>query len=329
MPKKHNSPQALFSKHRGILGLDEGLDRLRDRFVAARFSLTPANQRRYLELMIQSPGLNSYISAITLGDQGARLLTSEADIFAQLVVEKGFLLGIRADLGFEKHSLFSRQVVTRGIIGLDERLEEYRDWGAHYALWRNKYYIQGNSPTQAVIEANNAESVEFLSLCMKHSLTPVLQVKVSTNGNQTVQATAQIMAIIFEDLFARIEVFGLDPEEFIIQTNFVTPGRFAKESRNPDQVAKDTLTLFEQSLPSTIAGISLVCDGLKPGFGRLYLEKYRALAAKRKWKTPTTFSFGRGLHDNAMQAWGGNSESSGDAQVSLVQNCRLDWLANQ
>lgn len=327
MTTPKNKPQ-LFHNNRGVLSLDEGLDRLKDRFLAARFTLSGSTQREYLSLMIDAPDLNTYISAITLSDQGARLLDSEAELFAKHVIKQGFVLGIRADLGYERSSLFRRQVVTRGITGLDVRLSQYKKWGASYVVWRNKYYITTSTPTQTIIELNNQEALDFVINALKHKLTPVVQIKISTNGNQTMKATYEVMSIILEDLFTRMEIMEIDPADIILQTNFVTPGRHAKQSESPTNVGKITSKLFEDVVPKSIGGIILVGDGLRPGFGRLYLQAFQEAYKKSKHKAPFSFSFGRGLHDSAMQAWAGKDIRKTEAQIILVQNSRLDWQAN-
>ena len=318
----------VFTSNRGILGLDEGIDRLKDRFLSARFEWQNSTLRDYLELMIHSQGLKQYINAITLSDHAARLLDSNAEIFAQCVVKKGYLLGIRADLGYERSSLLKREMVTRGLVGLEARLSEYKTWGANYTTWRNKYYITSNTPTKSIIELNNQETLEFVALSLKHKLQPIVQIKVSTNGNQTANACYDVMSIILEDLFARADIMGIDSKHIILQTNFVTTGKYSNSSLSPADVAVKTMELIKAVIPVEIAGIAFVCDGLRPGFARVYLEEFKTLLKKQKNSFPVTFSFGRGLHDSAMLAWAGNTLNQDDAQVSLVQNSRLDWIAN-
>jgi fructose-bisphosphate aldolase, class I len=318
----------LFAGNRGILGLDEGLDRLRDRFISARFPWNHDSQRKYLELMIESPGLKQYLNAITLSDYSAQLLDSNAELFATKVINTGFVLGIRADLGYDRSSLLKREQVTRGLVGLDARMTQYKQWGASYTLWRNKYYITTNTPTQSTIELNNQEALEFVTIALKHKLVPIVQVKISTNSNQSVEATRDVMQIVLEDLFARAEIMSIEPSSFVLQTNFVTPGKFSEHSFSPQDVARETVQLLKNVLPADIGGVSFVGDGLRPGFARVYLEEFKKLLKKQKKSYPVTFSFGRGLHDSAIQAWGGDSKQRDDAQVSLVQNSRMDWMSN-
>ena len=318
----------VFTGNRGILSLDEGIDRLKDRFLSARFEWEHSTLRKYLELMIHAPGLKQYINAITISDYAARLLDSNADIFAKCIVHKGYLLGIRADLGYERSSFFKREMVTRGMVGLEARLCEYSAWGASYTTWRNKYYISSNTPTKNIIELNNQETLEFVALSLKHKLQPIIQIKVSTNGSQTAEACFDVLSIVLEDLFARADIMGIDSKHIILQTNFVTPSKFSNTSLSPSEVATQTMALFQQVLPLDIAGIAFVCDGLRPGFARMYLEEFKSLLKKQKNSFPVTFSFGRGLHDSAMLAWGGDTHNQDDAQVSLVQNSRLDWISN-
>jgi fructose-bisphosphate aldolase, class I len=328
MTKTTQKIGTVFTGNRGILGLDEGIDRLKDRFLSARFEWQNSTLRDYLELMIHSRGLNQYINAITLSDHAARLLDSDADIFAKCVVNKGYLLGIRADLGYERSSLLKREMVTRGMVGLEARLSEYKTWGANYTTWRNKYYITTNTPTKSIIELNNQETLEFVALSLKHKLQPIIQIKISTNGNQTAEACSDVLSIILEDLFARAEIMGIDSKDIVLQTNFITPGKYSTTSLSPADVANKTMELFKKIVPSDIAGVAFVCDGLRPGFARMYLEEFKSLLKKQKKSFPVTFSFGRGLHDSAMLAWAGNTLNKDDAQVSLVQNSRLDWIAN-
>lgn len=328
MPKSIPNPRLLFKSNRGILGLDEGLERVKDRFSTAKFHFSRHNQRKYLELMITASDLAKYIQGITLTDQTVQMLDSNADMFAKLVLDHKFLLGVRADLGYDRSSLLSREVVTRGLIGLSKRLEMYQTLGASYVVWRNKYYITSRTPNKHIIELNNQETLDFTIEALKNKLIPVVQVKISTNGMQTAEACQEVLAFILEDLFNRMEIIGIDPSHIVLQTNFVTSGRHSKTNVSPGIVASKTAKLLVITVPPSIGGISFVGDGLKSGFGRVYLELLRQAIKKEDFSFPILYSFGRGLHDSAMSSWGGKKDSVVDAQISLVQNSRLDFLAN-
>lgn len=328
MPTHTHTLTSLFKNSRGILSLDEGLDRMKERFLKARFSLSESSQRSYLELMLNTTELPKYIGAVTLSDQAARMLDTEAEVMLKRVRKQNLVLGIRADFGYDRSSLLRKEVVTRGLTDLNKRLAEYKKWGAQYVKWRTKYYITYSTPSQTNIELNNQEALEFVIMTLKHKMTPVVQLKISTNGSQNMQATADVMSIILDDFFSRVEIAGIDPELIVIKTGFITPGSQSAQSVSAHQVAEITYKVLKKSIPASIGGVTFVADGLRPGFARMYLEAFRHYMKKQTVRFPTSYAFGRGLHDGAISIWAGDKNRVSDAQISLVQNARLDWSAN-
>jgi fructose-bisphosphate aldolase class 1 len=326
---KTNTPGSLFAKNRGFLGLDEGLDRLKDRFLESLFTYNRSIHAQYLDLMISTPKLPEYLGAITLHDQYLSLMMADGDILSERVVSLGYQLGVRADLGYERIGLLSKEFITRGGgAGLSIRLKGYQISGVSYAVWRNKYYCVSTPVSQDTIEMNNQQSVEFAIASMQHKLTPVIQIKISNNSSHTQAESSQLLGRILEDFFTRLSIADIDPSQIVLQTNFITPGKHSNESKSPTEVAIATLEILKTNVPETIGGVVFVCDGLRPGFARVYLEEFKRMLKRSRWALLVSFNFTRGVHDATLGVWRAKVDQADDAQVSLLQNSRLDWMAS-
>src|SRR5258708_37610753 len=82
----------------------------------------------------------------------------------------------------------------------------------------------------------------------------------------------------------------------------VVPGKKSTQKASPEQVAEATLRTLKRQVPPAVPGIAFLSGGQSPTDATLHLSLMNA-AGPLPWAL--TFSYGRALQENALQAWGG------------------------
>jgi fructose-bisphosphate aldolase class I len=115
---------------RGLLAMDESNGACDKRFTAADIAPGAEARRRYRELLITTPGLNTSISGVILYDETIRQTSAKGIPFVKLLTDAGIMPGIKVDTGAKKLALHDGEMVTEGLDGLRTQLHEYRQIGA-------------------------------------------------------------------------------------------------------------------------------------------------------------------------------------------------------
>jgi fructose-bisphosphate aldolase class I len=144
---------AMVAPGKGIIAIDESTNTIRKRFEAVGIENTEENRRAYRELLLTTPGLSEHISGAILFDETIRQSTKDGVPFTQVMKKNGIIPGIKVDKGPQPLAGFPGDVVTEGLDGLRERLQEYAKLGAQFAKWRAVIHISAANPRPTPIVA--------------------------------------------------------------------------------------------------------------------------------------------------------------------------------
>lgn len=84
---------------KGLLAIDESTETCNKRFAKWGIPQTAEAHRQYRELIVDTPGLNEFISGVILYDETIRQKTDSGTPFAKALAMAGILPGIKVDLG--------------------------------------------------------------------------------------------------------------------------------------------------------------------------------------------------------------------------------------
>ena len=110
----------LLQPYKGILVADESTPSITKRFANLGLTSTPELNKKYREMLFTTPDIEKYISGVILFDE-----TIKQDL-GEILKQKGIEVGIKVDMGLEGFNDTDEQV-TKGLEGLGERLEEYKN----------------------------------------------------------------------------------------------------------------------------------------------------------------------------------------------------------
>ena len=145
--------RAMVAPGKGIIAIDESNTTIKKRFDAVGIDCTEENRRFYREMLLTTPQLSDHISGAILYDETLRQSSRAGVPFAKIMMDNGILPGIKVDKGPVPLAGFPGEVVTEGLDGLRQRLEEYAKLGAKFAKWRAVIAIGEDMPSSTCIDA--------------------------------------------------------------------------------------------------------------------------------------------------------------------------------
>src|SRR5689334_3491574 len=157
--------QAMVAAGKGIIAIDESNTTIKKRFDGVNIECTEDNRRAYREMLLTTPHLADHISGAILYDETLRQSTKAGVPFTKVMLDNGILPGIKVDKGPQPLAGFPGELVTEGLDGLRERLQEYAKLGAKFAKWRAVITIGEDMPSSTCIDANCHALARYAGLC--------------------------------------------------------------------------------------------------------------------------------------------------------------------
>src|SRR5258707_13883834 len=103
---------------------------------------------------------------------------------------------------------------------------------------------------------------------------------------------------MFTQLFAaRIVLEGM-----ILKPTRVIPGKKCADQATPERIAEPTVRTLKRQVPTAVPGIAFLSGGQSPTDATLHLSLMNAAGPL---SSTLTFSYGRALQENALNAWSG------------------------
>ena len=315
---------AMVAPGKGIIAIDESTNTIKKRFEAVGIENTEENRRAYRELLLTSPNLSEHISGAILYDETIRQSTKDGVPFTQVMKKNGIIPGIKVDKGPVPLAGFPGDVVTEGLDGLRERLQEYYKLGARFAKWRAVIDIGKDIPSAYAIEANAQALARYAALCQEQQIVPVVEPEVLMDGDHSIErceaVTNETLQVVFDQLHKqRVYLEGM-----ILKPNMVISGKKAANRASPEQVAQATVRCLRRHVPSAVPGIAFLSGGQASEQATLHLSLMNQIGGL-PWGL--TFSYGRALQDAALKGWGGRAAGYAVGQKEYLKRARLNGLA--
>lgn len=314
----------LVAPSKGILAADESTGTIKKRFDTINVDSTETNRRDYRELLFTAEGVSDYISGVILYDETLRQKSADGTPLAELLSAQGIIPGIKVDMGAKALAFADGELVTEGLDGLRERLNEYYELGARFAKWRAVISIGDTVPSQYCIDVNAHALARYAALCQEAGIVPIVEPEVLMDGNHSIDecyaVTETTLKTVFDELYKQRVVL----EQMLLKPNMVVSGKDCPEQAGPEEVAAKTVYCFEQSVPVAVPGIVFLSGGQSEQEATENLNAINQLAPL-PWEM--SYSFGRALQASALAAWQGEAGYKEAAQQAFIQRSKLTSLA--
>jgi fructose-bisphosphate aldolase class I len=316
--------RALVAKSRGILAADESTSTIKRRFDTIKLESTEENRRAYREMLFTAPGASEYISGVILYDETIRQKTKDGVPFPTYLAQHGMLPGIKVDLGAKPLAGFPGETITEGLDGLRERFAEYYKLGAKFAKWRAVIDIGSGIPSLYAIDANAEALARYATLCQEAGIVPIVEPEVLMDGGHALDRCEEVTNLVLDRVFEHLFAARVFLEGMVLKPNMVVPGKKSAQKASPEQVAEATVRTLKRQVPPAVPGIAFLSGGQSPTEATLHLSLMNA-AGPLPWTL--TFSYGRALQENALNAWGGKPTGYSSGQQALFVRAKLNGLA--
>lgn len=319
----NTTAQRLLTPYKGILAADESTPSITKRFESVGLVSTPELNKKYREMLFTTPDIEKYISGVILYDETIKQGLGE------VLKEKGIVVGIKVDEGLEKYKS-TDQKITKGIEGLKERLEEYKNLGAEFTKWRGVINISDLYPTDEFITDNLSLMAKYAKIVQEMGMLPIVEPEVLYDGNHTNTRCEEVTTKVLKKLFEILNNENVEIENLILKTSMIMPGKDSGVVVMPLEVSNATLRTFKNSLPSNLPGVVFLSGGQTTDQAIFNLNEIAKLNQGKEFGNwDLSFSFGRALQNDALSVWMGDDNNIVKAQSKFLEVLKKTSLARE
>jgi fructose-bisphosphate aldolase class I len=288
---------------------------------------TEENRRAYREMLLTTPGLAEHISGAILYDETLRQKTKDGVPFTKVMMDNGILPGIKVDKGTTPLAGFPGEVVTDGLDGLRERLNEYAGLGAKFAKWRAviNINIEDGMPSDTCIEANAHALARYAALCQEAGIVPMVEPEVIMDGEHDIDDCFVVTEKVLRALFNALYQHNVMLEGTILKASMVIPGKDCPDQATAEVVADYTVQCLKSAVPAALPGIVFLSGGQSDEDATAHLNEMNKME-NLPW--PLSFSYGRAMQSAALKIWGQDIVNNvAKAQETVHARARDNGLA--
>jgi fructose-bisphosphate aldolase, class I len=314
----------MVAKGKGILAADESSGTIKKRFDAIGVDSTEDNRRDYRELLFRTGAMKEHISGVILYDETIRQNAKDGTPLVNVIAASGAVPGIKVDTGTKALPFHPGEVVTEGLDGLRERLQEYHKLGARFAKWRAVIDIGAGIPTYNCIKSNGHALARYAALCQECDIVPIVEPEVLMDGGHDVDRCYEVTEWSLKQLYLDLYDARVQLEGTVLKPNMVISGKKAQSRAGVAEVAEKTVKVLKACVPSAVAGIAFLSGGQSDEEATAHLDAMNKIGGL-PW--PLTFSYGRALQAAPQKAWSGKAENVARAQNAFAHRARMNGLA--
>ncbi len=317
--------QAMVAPGKGIIAIDESTATIKKRFDAVGIESTEENRRAYREMLLSAPNLGKHISGAILYDETIRQSTKSGIPFTKLMADAGIIPGIKVDKGAKALAGCPGELVTEGLDGLRERLQEYARLGARFAKWRAVITIGDDIPSGKCIESNSHALARYAALCQEAGLVPMVEPEVLMDGSHDIDVCYEVTEVTLRSLFGSLYEQEVMLEGTILKASMVVSGKDCPDQASVDEVAEMTIRCLKNAVPATLPGIVFLSGGQSDELATAHLNAMNEIGGL-PW--PLSFSYGRAMQTAALDIWAKNTSANvGKAQAMVFERAQANGLA--
>ncbi len=321
--------RALVAPGKGILAADESSGTIKKRFDSIGAESTETNRRDYRELLFRTPGINAFISGVILFDETIRQNAADGTPLRQVLSDQGIIPGIKVDKGTSALAGSNGELVTEGLDGLRDRLNEYHGLGAKFTKWRAVITIGDGIPTDYCIDVNSHALARYAALSQEAGLVPIVEPEVLMDGDHGIDRAFEVTTATLREMFHQLARQNVDLPGLLLKSSMVLSGKTAPNRAAPEEVARRTVECFKLSVPAAVPGVVFLSGGQGDDEATVNLDAINRHAQEIGVPWELSFSYGRGLQAAPLKAWGGNPANTAAAQKAAYHRAEVTAAARQ
>ncbi len=317
--KRANLPlvaKLIMAPKKGVLAMDESEPKLTERLVKAGIAGTESKRKAYREMLLTTPDLEKYLSAVILSETSAKQRIKQRQSIAAYLTGRGIITGLKVDQGLAEIPE-TGETYTTGIESLPERLRTAYNNGFRFAKWRAAFQIQKDQPSFIAVERNAELLASFAKECQLAGVVPIVESDITMDGNYSVEECAATTDRILNTIFIKLEQRRIDLSGCLLKTNMVISGSTAETPANADAIGMATAAILRHAVPKYLGGVLLLSGG-QPA--KVATQNFTAICQNAPYPWPISFAFGRALQEPSMITWKGQPDNIVAAQAALKRH---------
>ena len=319
--------RAMVAEGKGILAADESTGTIKRRFDSINAECTEQNRRDYREMLFRTDGANEFISGVILYDETIRQKAADGTLMVKVLQDQGIIPGIKVDMSTNPLVNAPGEVITDGLDGLRDRLNEYHGLGARFAKWRAVITIGDGIPSQYCIDANAHLLARYAALCQEANLVPIVEPEVLMDGTHTIDRCYEVTEATLRQVYRELAQQRVDLTGIILKPNMVLSGKDASNRASAEEVAEKTVACFLNTVPASVPGIAFLSGGQSDDEATTNLDAINRRASDVGAPWELSFSFGRGLQAAPLKAWAGVSANFNKAKHAYYHRAKVTSAA--
>lgn len=312
--------ERIFAKGKGILAADESEKSADKRLVEHGEKPGPVTRLKFRELFLDAPLIEKYVSGIILHEETLSEKGESGKLFPEELIARGIIPGIKVDQGTEPLEGHEGEVITKGLVGLGERLAKYKEkYGTGFTKWRAVLTIEGDHlPSASAIVENATRLASYACEVQRAHMIPILEPEVIYDGKHSRKRCRDVMETVLSTVVRKLEEQCADPSCVIIKTSMAMSGKDSKKKDTPEEVAEDTVGALMNAIPKEIGGVVFLSGGQTPEQSIDNLRAVMKLAKEKGAPWPITFSFARTFQEEALDIWKGEPDNVEEARKAYI-----------
>jgi fructose-bisphosphate aldolase class I len=320
-----DTARAIVDDGKGILAADETVPTITKRLAVHSIESTVDSRRAYREMFFSTPGIAAFIGGVIMHDETIRQESSNGVPLIALLADRGVIPGIKVDAGAQPLAGAPGEFVTEGLDGLRGRLGEYHEMGARFAKWRAVFVVGEAIPTRRCVHANADALARYASLCQEADLLPIVEPEVLMTGRHTLERCEAVTGHVLQSVFDALFDQHVELEGILLKPNMVTAGHDCVRQASVQEVATATLRTLSRHVPPAVPAVVFLSGGQDHVRATENLSAINQLDGPKPWKL--SFSYGRALQDEALEAWHGKKENVAVGQRAFHHRAKCDRAA--
>ena len=318
----------LMTRGKGILAADESNGTADKRLESLKIKSGEKMRQKYRDLFLSTPNFEHYISGVILYDETLKQRATNGNFFPDHLSNLGIVPGIKVDTGAKDHPDFPDEKITEGLEGLEDRLKEYYKMGARFTKWRAVIQIdEGNNlPTKGAVLENAIRLAKYAKIVQENGMVPIIEPEVILDGPHSIEKAQEVTEMTLKIVFEHIVEHEVDLKGLILKTSMVVPGSESGQDMNPEDVARRTVKVLQNSVPNNLGGVVFLSGGQTPEQAR---DNLNAIAKLEPLPWEIAFSYARAIQGPALKIWKGKKENVEAAREEFVKWLIFDTKADR
>lgn len=310
----------LMAHGKGILAADESTPSADKRLASYGIESSEKMRQQFRDLFLSTPGVEEYLSGVILYEETLGQKATGGKLFPLHLESLGVIPGIKVDQGTEPMPGSPDELITGGLLGLAERLAEYKKkYHTGFTKWRAVIRIDGTRlPTANAMLENAKRLAQYALTVQQAGMVPMVEPEVLYDGKHSILRSKEVHQQMLLMLVETMKDQAVDLSSVILKTSMVLTGKDTGHIDAPEVVAEHTLDVLLATMPKEVPGIVFLSGGQTV---EQATDNLRALCTRAKevgapW--PLTFSYSRALQHEALTAWQGKEDTLVQARALFV-----------